>query len=336
MTVRDAFRSQSASCTGLASPFMGRLMALFAERLRPGTPVADRVLDWPGDPHTNADSVPLRLAGALHALKLNGLALAEVYPPETPSDDGLWKAVEAVLEAHEDHLLKWLKSPPQTNEVRRSAVVLAGLGEVARRYPGQDVALFELGASGGLNLLADRYQLKLPDLTLGPEEANVVLSPEWTGTLPHAQLPHVTDRQGVDLAPLNPIDATDRLRFLAYLWPDQPERQNLTELALAEARTTPVTLKADDAASWLERTLPEPNTKSLHVVFHTVAWQYFPETTKARARAALVAVKTPTIQLGMEADDQTPGAAITLTEWPSGKITPLGRADFHGRWINWY
>ena len=315
---------------------MGRLMGVFAERLCPGTAVSDRVLNWPGDPGTNADSVPLRLAGALHALKLDGLALTDVYPPKTPSDDALWDAVKAALLSHATRILDWLKRPPQTNEIRRSAVVLAGLAEVARRYPSKDVALFELGASGGLNLLADRYQLKLPDLTLGQENATVVLSPEWAGPLPHVQLPKVTDRQGVDLAPLNPTDDADRLRFLAYLWPDQPDRQIRTELALAEAKKTPVKLDAGDAAHWLENALAQPDTESLRVVFHTVAWQYFPKATKSRATAALAAVNTPTLQIGMEADDTTPGAAITLTEWPSGTRTALGRADFHGRWIEWY
>jgi len=315
---------------------MGRLMGLFADRLRPGTAIADLVLNWPGDPGTNADSVPLRLAGALHALKLDGLALTEVYPPATPSDDILWDAVEATFQSHEKRLLHWLKRPPQTNEVRRSAIVLASLAEVARRYPGRDVALFELGASGGLNLLADRYQLKLPGLTLGPANATVVLSPDWTGPLPHTHLPTVTERRGVDLAPLDPTKPSDRLRFLAYLWPDQADRQNRTELALAEATRTPVRLDAADAAVWLESALDQPVTDSLRVIFHTVAWQYFPDATKARAKAAFSLVKTPTVQIGMEADDATPGAAITLTDWPSGTSTALGRADFHGRWITWY
>jgi hypothetical protein len=38
----------------------------------------------------------------------------------------------------------------------------------------------------------------------------------------------------------------------------------------------------------------------------------------------------------MEADGSTePGAALTLTLWPGEKVIPLGRADFHGRWVDW-
>ncbi|MDA8585921.1 DUF2332 family protein [Rhodobacteraceae bacterium] len=335
MTVRDAFHGQSRSCAGMGSPFMGRLMTLCANRLAPGSAVADRVLNWPGDPSTNADSVPLRLAGGLHALKLDGLALGDVYPPETASDDALWQSILDTFETHRDRLLDWLTRPPQTNEVRRSGPLLVSLAQVAKNHPDCDIELLELGASGGLNLFMDRYRLDLPGLSLGPPNAPLILTPDWTGPLPHHTLPRITARSGVDLAPLDPTHSADRLRFLAYLWPDQPERLRLTELALTEARVTPVVLSAGDAGAWLEHALAEP-TQNLRVVFHSVAWQYFPEATKARARNALQNTADLTLQIAMEADDNTPGAALTLTEWPNGTTTRLGRADFHGRWIDWY
>jgi hypothetical protein len=50
VTVREAFRLQAAHCTDLGSPFTARLCILVAERLSPGSAVADRVLDLPGDP----------------------------------------------------------------------------------------------------------------------------------------------------------------------------------------------------------------------------------------------------------------------------------------------
>ena len=50
MTVRDAFRAQAEVCAAMGSPFTARLCRLVADRLRLGTPVADRVLGWRGDP----------------------------------------------------------------------------------------------------------------------------------------------------------------------------------------------------------------------------------------------------------------------------------------------
>ena len=335
MTVAEAFSNQAKSCIAMGSPFLGQLLRLVAERLEPDNAVAETILNWSGDPHTRADSLPLRLAGSLHALKLENLAFSEVFPPNTPDDDTLWRAINVSFTAHEAHFLHWLKSPPQTNEVRRSAILLAALAEVAKRYPDQPIALFELGASGGLNLLADHYQLRLPGLTLGSDAAKVVLKPDWSGPLPPAKLPQVVVRQGVDLAPLDASNPNDRLRFLAYLWPDQPERLHLTELALSEVQKSSLGLDTGDAGAWLEGALARPQS-ALRVVFHTVAWQYFPRDTKARVLRSLSQSETPLLQISMEADDETPGALVTLTHWPEARVETLGRADFHGRWVVWH
>ena len=335
MSIREAFERQSRACADMGSPFMGRLMALLGAGLQPGDPVSDRVLHWQGDPGPSADSVPLRLAGGLHALKLQGIALGDVYPPHDVPDSALWQALVTAMNDHADQLLDWLDRPPQTNEVRRSAVLIAALGEVARRAPGRNVALFELGASGGLNLWADHYGLSIGDDTFGADGSRVTLTPKWTGRLPVSETPLVTSRQGVDLSPLNPTNPADRLRFQAYLWPDQPERQDLTTAALAIASTNPASIAAGDAAAWLEDQLGTPRPE-LNVVFHTVAWQYFPEATRERAQNAMRNAASATVQIGMEADGQGPGAGVTLTDWPSGKITAFGRADFHGRWIDWH
>ena len=76
---------------------------------------------------------------------------------------------------------------------------------------------------------------------------------------------------------------------------------------------------------------------ALHLVFHTVAWQYFPPATQTRALAAMANAgrQAPVARLSMEADGTSPGAALTLTLWPGNDTIPLGRADFHGRWVDW-
>jgi len=74
------------------------------------------------------------------------------------------------------------------------------------------------------------------------------------------------------------------------------------------------------------------------MVYHTIAWQYFPETTKARCEAAMTAAaaRGPVARLAMEADEKrSEGAAITLTLYSERKVIPLGRVDFHGRWLDW-
>lgn len=332
MIVREAFASQGTACAALGSPFMGRLMPLIGERLSTGI-VADRILGWPGDPSPTADSVPLRLAGALHALRLEGMALDAVYPPHDVADDVLWSAVEDAMTEHQAWLLAWLDRPPQTNEVRRAAPLMAALSKIAETHSAP-VELIELGCSGGLNLRADHFRVDLGGMTVGPRVSRVALVPKWTGVPPtHPPLP-VTGRYGVDLSPIDPATDAGRLRLLAYLWPDQPHRIAMTDAAIDIARALPATIASGDAGELLETWLDAPAPDRTRVVFHTVAWQYFPETTKARALAAMERTQSPLVRVSMEADGRS-GAALTLTEYPSGNESHLGRVDFHGRWMQW-
>lgn len=335
MTIRDVFRAQAQNCAALGSPFMGRLMKLLADRLEPGTAVTNRIFGWTGNPATNADNVPLRLGGALHALKLDGLALRDVYPPHDVDDDTLWNGVADAMAAHGPRVLAWLDTPPQTNEVRRAAVILPALALLQQRFA-MSVELLELGTSGGLNLRADRFRLNLPGAALGPADASVVLEPDWTGASPPEKLPHVIHRSGVDLSPIDPATPAGQLKLLAYLWADQPDRIARTKAAIAETARTPATIAAGDAGNWLEQKLKTPAPDRLRVVFHTVAWQYFPDATRARVAAAMesAGMAGPLAHLSMEYDGGD-GAAVALTTWPGGKSETLARADFHGRWIKW-
>lgn len=312
---------------------MEKLMLLAAGNLSRGNLVSDRLLDWPGDPSPGADSVPLRWAGALHALKLSGIALTDVYSPHHVGDDQLWLAVERAMEDHADAILAWLDDPPQTNEVRRAAALLPALALVHREF-GMPIELLELGTSAGLNLRADLFRLDLPGGYLGAPDSRIRLRPDWTGPLPPLVLPPIVHRAGVDRSPLDPKRGRDRLRLLSYLWPDQPDRIERTQAAIELAMRVPADIASDDAGRWLERTLAKPSSGRLRVVFHTVAWQYFSAETRGRALAAFETVREEAVQIAMEYDGGN-GAAVTLTIWPQGDTREIARSDFHGRWIVW-
>lgn len=312
---------------------MERLLLGLAEALSPGMAVADRVLRWQGEPGPAGDAVALRLAGGLHALILMGedAGLAAAYAAGDPLP-----AVMEALVRHEAHLLRRLDQPPQTNEVRRSAPLIAAAHVIAARF-GWPLVLSELGCSGGLNLMWDRCRLDLPD---GPRGAGPIrLQPEWQGELPPAAPFAIAGRAGVDLNLLDP--AEDRLRLLAYLWPDQPDRLIRTRVALDEAAGLRPPLARGDAAVWLEQRLAVQMPGKVHVVFHTVAWQYFPPQTQLRCRDALAAAgaraseEAPLAHLSMEADGSADGAALRLRLWPGAGAVTLGRACFHGRWVRW-
>jgi len=332
-----AFARQSRACNMLGSPFMARLLPLLWRIIAAGDgPVAARILTWKGDPSASGDAVPLRLAGALHALVLTraDAGLVAAYPPHVVGEDVLETVVATALQSHAARVLNWLDQPPQTNEVRRSAALLAGAAWVQAKA-GLPLVLSELGASAGLNLHFDEYYLANGT---GRAGSPVTLSPEWSGPVPPAGRIAVKGRAGVDLNPLDPSDPDQALRLLAYLWPDQPHRATLTEAAIATARTRP---DKGDAAAWLEARLGTPRPGAAHLIYHTVAWQYFPPETTDRCRATLEAAgarataAAPVAHLAMEADSQEDGAALTLRYWPSGQHTDLARVDFHGRWIRW-
>lgn len=342
MTPQEAFAMQAVACRSLGSEFMGQLMSLVSERLTVETEPGRLALKWQGDPRPSADSVPLRLAGALHWLALSGTApeLAAVYPPNSVDDDSLWAAVSHALDAHGAVMVALMASPPQTNEIRRAAALVPMLHAVAGST-GLPVMLSELGASAGLNLRADQFRIDMGDKTYGPENSGVHHRPDTEGKAPDPVALNVVDRAGVDLRPFDLTDANQTMRLLSYLWPDQPHRMDNTRAAVAIADQIPAPVAQADAIDWLATRLETQSTGVVHVVYHTIAWQYFPADVQAKGEALLAAAgaaataSRPLARISMEADGHGPGAAMTLTQWPGGAPRAMGRVDFHGRWIKW-
>lgn len=343
MSLSAAFTDQAISCARLGSPFMGQLLSLLADHWPNESAIGARFAEFDGDIGPSGHSLPLRIAGGLHALVLSAKApdLIPVYPPNRVSDDVLRDAVLFALQEHQDFLLDWVQNPPQTNEVRRSAALMPGAA-VAAAYFDLPVVLSELGASGGLNLKWDFFALELPNAKMGSKTPALTLKPEWEGPLPPLRLPEIAARAGVDLNPLNPSHDADLLRLMAYLWPDQPDRLALTRAA---AGALSVDIARADAIDWLESRLTSIPAGHLHIIQNTVAWQYFPASVQARgvdmiqAAGAKATPDSPLAWLTLESDGDTRGAlggALTLRLWPGDITINLGRADFHGRWVKWY
>lgn len=337
--VSAGFVRQAGHCAAMGSPLTARVLRLLAEGLPPG-PVADRVLGWPGDASSFGDAVALRLAAGLHALVLSGAdaALAAAYADPAASDAALRLALAGAMAGHPAHLMRWLDSPPQTNEVRRSAVLIAAGHWLADRV-GLPLVLSELGASAGLNLVWDHYALDLAGGSFGPPQARLRLAPDWSGPVPPRRPPVVVARAGVDLNPLDPV--ADRLRLLSYIWAGQADRLARTADAADLAAGFPGLVTRGDAVDWLEARLAAVVPGHLHLVFHTIAWQYLSAAARQRGEALLAAAgarataAAPLARLAMEADDTPGSAAVTLTLWPGGRTVMLARAGFHGQFVQW-
>lgn len=341
--VRRHFEMQGKSCERLFSPVTGRLLRLAAARLDDATAFTRAVLDWP-EARMRDDALALRFAGALHALVLSGRApdLSLAYPPHpAPADDtAFWRAVTDAIAAHEPFLLDFLDHPPQTNETGRAAVLMLGFQAVARQT-GLPLALFEIGASAGLNMNWDAFAYDYAGATWGPADSPVRLVPEWRGAVPPQLAPlTVASRAACDRNPLDLADPDQRLRLRAYVWPDQPDRLARLDGAIAIALARGHRPVRADAADWAEAVLPEPRPGVARIVCHSIFWQYLPHAIQTRlvacfeATGAAASPDAPFAWVRMEPDpDDAWRAALTLRIWPGGTGQVLAHCDYHGRWI---
>jgi hypothetical protein len=139
----------------------------------------------------------------------------------TPSG---WHQFRHVLRENEDAIRAiMLKRSTQTNEPARCATLLP----VLARLP-QPLALFEVGASAGLCLMADRYGydygrgLVRPSVDqLDPPVFSCVVNA--TTPVPTAP-PLVTWRAGLDLDPVDISDPSQAAWLEALVWPEQSDR----------------------------------------------------------------------------------------------------------------
>jgi hypothetical protein len=340
--VMDSFRSQVDWCDKLGSPFTASLLRAAMPALRPGGILAGMIGGWPGDPM--ADGLPLRVTGALHALVLAGEApsLAAIYPPYSlPDEATLQTRLSQALHEHQPAIERFLQSPPQTNEIGRSAVLLGGFLEIAAAT-GLPLRLLEIGASAGLNLLWDRFFYRFGDAQWGDPAAPVQLAPEWQGNVPPVAVPvRVASRAGCDLSPVDIRDAEQRLRLRAYVWADQTDRLARLDGAIALGRQSDLRLETANATAFLKRELDAPRQNVATVLYHSIMWHYVSAADQRditaiaheAARNASPSAPLGWLRFEFEAPDKPPTLRLTL--WPGGEDRHLAIANPHGASVEW-
>jgi hypothetical protein len=340
--IADHFEHQAKACDALGSPFTARLCRLLIHIVDDTTATGRRIAGWPGS--VRNDALALRICGGLHRLVLTGTnkKLAAVYPPHDVADAPLADAVRQAIATHDRLLHDWLDSPPQTNEIARSGMLLPGFLAIARET-GLPLALAEIGASAGLNLHFDRFGYAYGQARWGDAASLVQLGPEIRGDAPPlgGDL-RIVDRSGCDIAPVDVSEEAGRLRLRSYVWADQTARLKRLDGALAIAARQPLAVVKADAAAFVRERLATRPGDATFVVFHSIMWQYMPRETKDDIVAALAeagAVATPDApiaRLRMEPlDPKDTCATLSLTTWPGGATRRLARCDYHGRWIEW-
>lgn len=268
------FRQQQDFAAGY-SPLYARLFGLLAGWL--AEPGPDPLVAWllAAGAGRSSFELPLLLLAGLHREVLTGTTevagLAEYYPSvggtRSADDDHLSAQLRAALEACQQPLAEFIKTASvQTNETGRGLCWL--LPVLSPGWPA--IHLVELGASAGLNLVADQRHFQLRSapggsdlLALGsgaPPQFVVASQGDFSPPSGHQRLPIIRSRIGCDLAPFSLATDRDQQTLAAFVWGDQVERlarlrQGIVALHRVKATAAPVRLHPADLPGDLPRFL---------------------------------------------------------------------------------
>ena len=334
---------QARSCAAMGSPLYAHLLERAAADCEDGGPTWAVLRD-----HTSpgrGDALALRLMAAVHRLVLQRRAprLATHYPSVGGSGavDGVWEAFRATLEEHAEELGGLVGRPCQTNEVGRSAALLVGIFDVARRT-GLPLRLREVGASAGLNLRCDRFLVGGGGVVVGDPGSPVDLSSHWRTPPPWSPAPlHVVDRRGCDRDPVDPTTAEGRLTLTASVWADQRARHQRLRGALELAAQVPAEVDEASLEAWTRTQLADLPDGAVTVVFHSVVLEYVDEAAHAafvgtlRDAAARATSSRPLAWVRLEPVSHLRHHGVQVDLWPHGTSRTLARCGAHGTDVVW-
>ena len=290
------------------------------------------------------EGTPNILLAAIHdeLLRDPGDALAGYYP--TVGGTGPGPGLAAALMDFCADRAAWLEATlatrrTQTNETARCGGLLPAFAAVA---DGRPLALIEIGASAGLNLLWDHYAYDYGARAAGVPSSPLSIACELRGpNVPPLDPPPVSWRAGLDLAPVDTSDPADARWLHACLWPDQPARHARLEAALAVAREHPVEIRRGDALALLPGLIAEAPADALVCVFHSAVLAYFTREQIDALGAVLAAVERDVAWVAGEAPGLLTGKRsvapvhFSLAVGRPGALVERGRMGHHGGWLEW-
>jgi hypothetical protein len=309
---------------------------------------------------------PLILLAAVHHLLLEGERhpLAAYYATlvgdaARPADEGLYPVFAEFVDAHRARLTDLVVArTTQTNEARRTVVTLPAFGIVAQAA-GAPLALLEVGASAGLNLLVDRYAFRIGATPAGSQGSSARFACDVEGELRPPVPPRVDIawRLGLDLNPLDVRDPETRAWLRALVWPEHPDRLAMLDAALDVARPDPpLVLRGDLVDDLASLSALAPTGAALTVV---ATWTLaYLEAKRRRAFVARLAEVAASDRRSVwlvagEAESVLASLEVGLGQMPADGFGPstlslhrfdpdgrhehvlLAHAHPHGRWIRW-
>jgi len=300
--------------------------------------------------HALSKPMPMIFFAAVHYLLLNDPAepLAQFYPDITPvssiCEDDPYPLFRDFCCEHRDKIKDIISTyHVQTNEVRRSACLLPAFGIVAEEARGLALALVEIGASAGLNLLWDNYGYNYGDGLLYGERAspvrlNCTLRGRKRPPLPE-KFPRIAARIGIDLHPVDVTDASAVKWLSAFIWPEHTSRFDLLYRAIEITQDNPPELREGDILELLPGVLKIAPADSALCLFHTfVSNQMPPEARNALARLIADYGSMRNIWcISIDLSDEYKYPRLELLSYIDGveRHRHLANCSGHSRWLEW-
>ncbi len=222
----------------------------------------------------------------------------------------------------------------QTNEPARCAVLLPALAQLP-----EPLALIEVGASAGLNLLFDRYSYDYGGQHLAgsdPDAPTLRCQPSGPVPLP-ARIPAIAWRAGLDLSPLDVTSDEDAHWLSCLVWPGEGDRAQRLRAAIAAARRDPPVVRRGDLLTDVPALAAQAPAGATVVIYHSsVLYQVAPD---GRERFAATVRGLGAGWVSSEAPGIVPGTDMPAVDDQMCVLArdgrPLGRADSHGAWLSW-
>jgi hypothetical protein len=272
-TLADRFRAHASDANNL----YGYATRSMAEDWEAGGPTRIVCRGYENAPRRSV--INLRLLAGVFRLVLTGRApeLVPFYPclGGTAPASQAWPVMREVIGKHVEELHSALAVPPQTNEVGRSAALLAGLFDLVAASGVRRIRLLELGASAGLNLLLDHYAYRGGSWQFGFTDSKVQFVNPIEGPV-HPEQFMITVRAGCDLHPVDANTPEGRLLLTSFVWPFDLDRHKRLSMALTVAAMHAVRIDKASASSWLPHALAADRDE-LPVVWHSITQMYWPD-----------------------------------------------------------
>lgn len=206
------------------------------------------------------------------------------------------------------------------------------------------LALIEVGASAGLNLLLDRYAYDYGEAgVLGDPASPVVIPCVLRNEVPLPdRVPEVVWRHGIDLEPIDVRD-DDAVRWLeSCVFVDHADRLGRLRAAIELARVDPPVITRGDLVEEITGVVARAPADATVVVFHSAVLAYLEEERRrefGRVLADLGVVwisnEGPSVVRGLkDALDRPLPQEVCFVLGRDGR-EPLAFTHHHGRWIEW-